>query len=81
MADQVKYSRVTQEPSPIRDVHIVWIPAGLGCDGDSVPITAATQPSIGGRNLRHLQRHSRDVRQPHRLHTREMREWLAWRVS
>ncbi len=28
------------------DVHIVWITAGLGCDGDSVSITAATQPSI-----------------------------------
>ena len=29
-----------------REVHIVWITAGLGCDGDSVSITAATQPSI-----------------------------------
>jgi hydrogenase small subunit len=28
------------------EVHIVWITAGLGCDGDSVSITAATQPSI-----------------------------------
>ncbi len=27
-------------------MHIVWITAGLGCDGDSVSITAATQPSI-----------------------------------
>ena len=30
----------------VEDVHIVWITAGLGCDGDSVSITAATQPSI-----------------------------------
>src|ERR1035441_5307517 len=28
------------------DVHILWITAGLGCDGDSVSITAAEQPSI-----------------------------------
>jgi hydrogenase small subunit len=28
------------------DVHIVWITAGLGCDGDSISITAASQPSI-----------------------------------
>ena len=28
------------------DVHVLWITAGLGCDGDSVSITAATQPSI-----------------------------------
>src|SRR5438128_6760604 len=30
----------------VEDVHIVWITAGLGCDGDSVSVTAATQPSI-----------------------------------
>jgi len=27
-------------------VHIPWINAGLSCDGDSVALTAATQPSI-----------------------------------
>src|SRR5580704_509023 len=46
MADQVPYGRVTQRPSPVRDIHIVWMTAGLGCDGDSVSITAATQPSV-----------------------------------
>ena len=30
----------------VSEVHILWITAGLGCDGDSVSITAATQPSI-----------------------------------
>src|SRR5207249_3378795 len=30
----------------VEEVHIVWITAGLGCDGDTVSITAATQPSI-----------------------------------
>jgi hydrogenase small subunit len=28
------------------EVHVVWITAGLGCDGDSVSVTAATQPSL-----------------------------------
>jgi hydrogenase small subunit len=27
-------------------VHILWINAGLSCDGDSVALTAAMQPSI-----------------------------------
>ncbi len=27
-------------------VHVLWINAGLSCDGDSVALTAATQPSI-----------------------------------
>ncbi len=44
--ESVPYGRKTQRPSPVSDVHIVWITAGLGCDGDSVSITAATQPSV-----------------------------------
>ncbi len=40
------YGHKTQRPSPVAEVHILWITAGLGCDGDSVSITAATQPSI-----------------------------------
>ena len=27
-------------------VHILWLNSGLGCDGDSVALTAAMQPSI-----------------------------------
>jgi hydrogenase small subunit len=42
----VPYGRKTQRPPAVKEVHIVWITAGLGCDGDSVSITAATQPSI-----------------------------------
>src|ERR1700689_4812543 len=44
--ETVPYGRKTQHPSPVAEVHILWITAGLGCDGDSVSITAATQPSI-----------------------------------
>jgi hydrogenase small subunit len=31
---------------PIKEIDILWITAGLGCDGDTVAMTAATQPSI-----------------------------------
>jgi hydrogenase small subunit len=30
----------------IAEVHILWLTAGLGCDGDTVSVTAADQPSI-----------------------------------
>src|SRR5579871_2881260 len=33
-------------PSPVSEVHIVWLTAGLSCDGDSVSVTNAEQPSI-----------------------------------
>ena len=47
MAEEViPYGRKTQRPSPVKDVHILWITAGLSCDGDTISITAATQPSI-----------------------------------
>ena len=40
------YGRKTQRAPALAEVHILWMTAGLGCDGDSVSITAATQPSI-----------------------------------
>jgi hypothetical protein len=42
----VPYGRKAQKPSPVSDAHVLWITAGLGCDGDSVSVAAATQPSI-----------------------------------
>ena len=44
--ETVPYGRKTQNPPAVSEVHILWITAGLGCDGDSVSVTAATQPSI-----------------------------------
>ena len=32
-------------------IHVVWITAGLSCDGDSVSVTAAEQPSIEDRDF------------------------------
>src|ERR1700716_491186 len=43
MAD--KQSGITKAPA-VSDVHVLWITAGLSCDGDSVSVTAASQPSI-----------------------------------
>src|SRR5579859_5037427 len=43
---EVPYGRSTQRAPAVKEVDIVWITAGLGCDGDSVSITAAMQPSI-----------------------------------
>ena len=42
----IPHGRKTQRAPAVKEVHILWITAGLGCDGDSVSITAATQPSI-----------------------------------
>jgi Ni,Fe-hydrogenase I small subunit len=32
--------------SPITELDVLWVTAGLGCDGDTIAMTAATQPSI-----------------------------------
>src|SRR5882757_8027110 len=31
---------------PFAEIDVFWITAGLGCDGDTISITAATQPSL-----------------------------------
>src|ERR1700761_8737659 len=32
--------------APIADIDVLWITAGLSCDGDTIAMTAATQPSL-----------------------------------
>ena len=32
--------------SAIPEIEILWLTAGLGCDGDTIAMTGATQPSI-----------------------------------
>ncbi len=46
MAEASPYGSKTQRPPAVSDVHVVWMTTGLGCDGDSVSITAAMQPSL-----------------------------------
>jgi hypothetical protein len=31
-------------PEAIAEVHVLWLTAGLGCDGDTIAVTGATQP-------------------------------------
>src|ERR1700749_2095369 len=45
-AKTAPYCRVSQIAPAVAAVHILWITAGLSCDGDSVSVTAAMQPSI-----------------------------------
>ena len=42
----VAAERPTPEQLAQTTVHVLWINAGLSCDGDSVSLTAATQPSV-----------------------------------
>src|SRR5271154_3751827 len=35
-----------QASQSISEIDVLWITAGLGCDGDTIAMTAATQPSI-----------------------------------
>jgi hydrogenase small subunit len=46
MSEVVPYGRKTQRSPAIPEVTVLWITAGLGCDGDTVSVTAATQPSL-----------------------------------
>ena len=42
----VPYGMKTQRPPAVKEVHVIWMTTGLSCDGDSVSITAASQPSV-----------------------------------
>jgi hydrogenase small subunit len=48
MSDEasVPYGRRTQTAPKISEVHVLWLNDGMSCDGDSVSITAASDPSI-----------------------------------
>ena len=46
MAVNEPYGRRTQRAPAVESVDILWITAGLSCDGDTVSITAATLPSL-----------------------------------
>src|SRR6185295_5522766 len=35
-----------KRPPDVKEIHILWLTAGLSCDGDTVSITAAKLPSI-----------------------------------
>jgi hydrogenase small subunit len=46
MSAPIHVGRGFQRTPAVPEVHVLWLTAGLSCDGDSVSVTAATQPSI-----------------------------------
>src|SRR5438094_7654600 len=40
------HGRRTQRPPAVVALDVLWLTAGLSCDGDTIAVTAATQPSI-----------------------------------
>ncbi len=46
MTMSVPYGRKMVHQPAVKEVNVLWMTEGLGCDGDSVSITAATQPSL-----------------------------------
>src|SRR5215471_7457518 len=45
-ADFFKQAGYTRGSYELAEIDILWITAGLGCDGETIAMTAATQPSI-----------------------------------
>ena len=37
---------IADRPPAVKEIHVLWMTTGLGCDGDSVSVTAASLPSI-----------------------------------
>ena len=60
----VPYGRRTQRAPAVPEVHVLWLTAGLSCDGDSVSITAATQTLKKGGLLLGLFRPELQQQQP-----------------
>ena len=46
MKQEQESRQTASTPRPIQEMEVLWLTAGLGCDGESVALTAATQPSI-----------------------------------
>src|SRR6476661_1801817 len=43
----MKSPKIVADHQPaVPEIHVLWMTTGLGCDGDSVSVTAATLPSI-----------------------------------
>jgi len=41
-----KSATLRPDANSMQEMQVLWLTAGLGCDGDSIAVTAATQPSI-----------------------------------
>ena len=36
----------SRQNTTIKEIDVLWVTVGLGCDGDTIAMTAATQPSL-----------------------------------
>lgn len=46
MGDPTNTQPVPPKNEKLSEIDILWLTAGLGCDGDTIAMTGATQPSI-----------------------------------
>jgi hydrogenase small subunit len=46
MSPRAPRAAVPKSQEPIAEIAVLWLTAGLSCDGDTIAMTAATQPSI-----------------------------------
>lgn len=46
MAEAEASGQPQNRATPIEEIDVLWLTAGLGCDGDTIVVTGATQPSI-----------------------------------
>jgi hypothetical protein len=46
MADRVSRDDARSVPAVIKEIDVLWITAGLGCDGETIALTGASQPSL-----------------------------------
>jgi hydrogenase small subunit len=46
MSPRAPRAAVPKNPEPIAEIAVLGLTAGLSCDGDTIAMTAATQPSI-----------------------------------
>jgi hydrogenase small subunit len=44
--DAPSFAAISFAEIPFAEIDVLWITAGLGCDGDTISMTAATQPSL-----------------------------------
>ena len=46
MEGTVPHGRITERAPAVPEIHVLWLTAGLSCDGDSVSLTNATLPYL-----------------------------------
>jgi hypothetical protein len=61
-------------------IHVLWLNAGLSCDGDSVSLTAATQPPGGKLSTTAVGPYGSTMRRLRKITTRTLDKEPKWRT-